>query len=50
MHHAIPQLVELQRLDQSIASLRRDLEGMPKRVRDADAKLTGARSTVTYAK
>lgn len=50
MHHAIPQLVELQRLDQSIASLRRDLEGMPRRVRDADAKLSGARSTVTSAK
>ena len=50
MHHAIPQLVELQRLDQSIASLRRDLEGMPRRVREADAKLTGARSTVTSAK
>jgi predicted nucleic acid-binding Zn-ribbon protein len=50
MHPAIPQLVELQRLDQSIASLRRDLEGMPRRVRDADAKLSGARSTVTSAK
>jgi predicted nucleic acid-binding Zn-ribbon protein len=50
MHHAIPQLVELQRLDQSIASLRRDLEGMPRRVHDADAKLTGARSAVTSAK
>jgi predicted nucleic acid-binding Zn-ribbon protein len=50
MHHAIPQLVELQRLDQSIASLRRDLEGMPRRVYDADAKLTGARSAVTSAK
>jgi uncharacterized protein len=50
MHRAIPQLVELQRLDQSIASLRSELEGMPRRVRDADAKLTGARSAVTSAK
>ena len=50
MHHAIPQLVELQRLDQSVAALRRDLEGMPRRVHDADAKLTGARSAVTSAK
>ena len=50
MHHAIPQLLELQRLDQSIASLRSELDAMPKRVRDADAKLTGARSAVTSAK
>jgi uncharacterized protein len=50
MHHAIPQLLELQRLDQSIASLRSEVDAMPKRVRDADAKLTGARSAVTSAK
>jgi len=50
MHHAIPQLLELQRLDQSIASLRSELDAMPKRVRDADAKLSGARSAVTSAK
>ena len=50
MHHAIPQLLELQRLDQSIASLRTDLDAMPKRARDADAKLTGARAAVTAAK
>jgi predicted nucleic acid-binding Zn-ribbon protein len=50
MHHAIPQLLELQRLDQSIASLRSELDAMPKRVREADAKLTGARSVVTSAK
>lgn len=50
MHHAIPQLLELQRLDLSIASLRSELDGMPKRVRDADAKLAGARSAVTSAK
>ena len=50
MHHAIPQLLELQRLDRSIASLRSELDAMPKRVRDADAKLAGARSAVTSAK
>ena len=50
MHHAIPQLLELQRLDQSIASLRSELDVMPKRAREADAKLTGARSAVTAAK
>jgi len=50
MHRAIPQLLELQRLDQSIASLRSELEAMPKRVRDADAKLAGARAAVSTAK
>ena len=50
MHPAIPQLVELQRLDQTIASLRADLEGLPKRLREADAKLNGARAAVAAAK
>lgn len=50
MHHAIPQLLELQRLDQSIASLRNELDAMPKRVRDADAKVASARSAVSSAK
>ena len=50
MHPAIPQLVELQRIDQNLAVLRADLEGMPKRLREADAKLNGARTAVTTAK
>jgi len=50
MHPAIPQLLELQRLDQIIASLRADLEGLPKRMREADAKLNGARAAVAAAK
>jgi uncharacterized protein len=50
MHPAIPQLVDLQRLDQMIASLRTDLEGLPKRLREAEAKLNGARAAVTAAK
>lgn len=50
MHPAIPQLLELQRLDQIIASSRADLEGLPKQLREADAKLNGARSAVTSAK
>jgi predicted nucleic acid-binding Zn-ribbon protein len=50
MHPAIPQLLEVQRLDQTIASLRADLESLPKRLRDADAKLNGARDAVTAAK
>lgn len=50
MHPAIPQLLEVQRLDQTIASLRADLESLPKRLRDADAKLNGARTAVGAAK
>jgi len=50
MHPAIPQLIELQRLDQTIASLRSDLEGLPKQLREADAKLNGARAAVAAAK
>ncbi len=50
MHPAIPRLLEMQRLDQIIASLRADLESLPKRLRDADAKLSGARAAVTAAK
>jgi hypothetical protein len=50
MHPAIPQLLELQRLDQIIASSRADLDGLPKQLREADAKLNGARLAVTSAK
>jgi len=50
MHSAIPHLIELQRVDQLIAGLRADLESFPKRLRDADAKLNGARAAVTAAK
>jgi predicted nucleic acid-binding Zn-ribbon protein len=50
MHHAIPQLLELQRLDQIVAKLRADLDGLPKQLREADAKLNGARAAVTSAK
>jgi uncharacterized protein len=50
MHPAIPQLVELQRVDQIIASLRADLETLPKRLKEADSKLNGARTAVTSAK
>lgn len=50
MHPAIPQLVELQRVDQSIASLRADLETLPKRLKEAEAKLAGARTAVSSAK
>lgn len=50
MNPSIPQLLELQRLDQTTASLRSDLEGLPKRLREADTKLNGARAAVTSAK
>jgi predicted nucleic acid-binding Zn-ribbon protein len=50
MHPAIPQLLELQRLDQVIATLRADLDRLPKQLREADAKLNGARAAVTAAK
>jgi hypothetical protein len=50
MHPAIPQLLELQRLDGIIASARAELDGLPKQLREADAKLNGARAAVTAAK
>lgn len=49
MHPAIPLLIELQRLDNEIASLRANLESAPKRIRENDAQLTGARAAVAAA-
>src|SRR5713101_2828049 len=50
MHPAIPRLVELQRVDHQIAVLRAELEGFPKRIREAETKLGGARADVASAK
>jgi predicted nucleic acid-binding Zn-ribbon protein len=50
MHSAIPHLIELQRVDHLIAALRAELDAFPKRVREADAKLNGARAAVAVAK
>jgi len=50
MNPAIPQLLELQRLDQRIAALRAELDTFPKRIKDADAILSGARSGLAVAK
>ncbi len=50
MHPAIPHLIELQRVDHLIAALRAELEAFPKRIREADAKLSGARAAVAAAK
>ncbi len=50
MHPAIPHLVEVQRVDSQIAVLRAELESFPKRIREADAKLSGTRKEVAAAK
>jgi predicted nucleic acid-binding Zn-ribbon protein len=50
MHPAIPHLIELQRVDHQIAVLRAELEGFPKRIRDAEIKLGSARAEVASAK
>lgn len=50
MHPAIPHLVELQRVDHQIAGLRAELESYPKRIREADSKLTSARAELAAAK
>jgi uncharacterized protein len=50
MHPAIPHLVEVQRVDTQIAALRAELESFPKRIREAEAKLSGARDEVAAAK
>ena len=43
-------MIELQRVDHLIAGLRADLDAFPKRLRDAEAKLNGARAAVAAAK
>jgi predicted nucleic acid-binding Zn-ribbon protein len=50
MHSAIPHLIDLQRVDTSIAGLRAELDSFPKRLRDADTKLSGAKAAVTSGK
>src|ERR1700739_1112801 len=50
MNPAIPQMLELQRLDQITAALRSELECIPKRWREADAKLPGDRTALAAAK
>src|SRR5215469_1283665 len=50
MHPAIPHLIELQRVDHQIALLHSELESFPKRLREADTKLTGARADLATAK
>ena len=50
MHPAIPHLLELQAADQHISALRAELDSFPRRIREADLKLTGARKAVATAR
>jgi uncharacterized protein len=50
MHPAIPRLLELQTVDQHIAAVRAELDSYPKRIQEADLKLTGARKAVAAAR
>jgi predicted nucleic acid-binding Zn-ribbon protein len=50
VHPAIPLLLQLQKTDQEIAAFRAEIEAAPKRIREVDAKLTGARSALAAAK
>ena len=50
MHPAIPLLLQLQKTDQEIAAVRAELDAAPRRIRELDSKLTGARAAVAAAK
>jgi len=50
VHPAIPQLLQLQKTDQEIAVFRAELDAAPKRIRELEYKLTGARNAVAAAK
>jgi predicted nucleic acid-binding Zn-ribbon protein len=49
MHPAIPHLVELQRVDLQIAGLRAELESLPKSMKEANLKISGAQGGVVAA-
>src|ERR1700693_676381 len=50
MHPAIPHLIELQRVDLNIGALRAEIDSYPKRIQEADTRLSGARAAVAVAK
>src|ERR1700738_2616976 len=50
MHPAIPHLIELQRVDHNVGALRAEIDSYPKRIQEADSKLSGARAAVAAAK
>jgi len=50
MHPSIPHLLDLQSVDQRIAAVRGEIDSFPKKVLEADAKLTAARAALAAAK
>jgi uncharacterized protein len=50
MHPAIPRLIDLQAVDHHIAAVRAEMDSFPKRILEADHKLSGARAVVAAAK
>jgi uncharacterized protein len=50
MHPAIPRLVDVQEVDHKIATFQAELNAIPQKVRDMDARLAGAREDVRAAK
>jgi uncharacterized protein len=50
MHPSIPHLLDLQSVDQRIAAVRAEIDSLPKKVLEADAKLASARHAVAAAK
>jgi predicted nucleic acid-binding Zn-ribbon protein len=50
MHPAIPRLIDLQAVDHHVAAVRAEMDSFPKRILEADAKLSGARAAVAAAK
>ncbi len=50
MHPSIPRLLDLQNVDHRIAAVRAEMDSFPKRILEADAKLSGARAAVAAAK
>ena len=50
MHPAIPLLLQLQKTDQEIAVFRAELDAAPKRIRELDSKLAGARAALAAAR
>jgi predicted nucleic acid-binding Zn-ribbon protein len=50
VHPAIPLLLELQKTDNEIATLRASIEAAPKRIRENEAKLTASRTATAAAK
>jgi predicted nucleic acid-binding Zn-ribbon protein len=50
MHPSIPHLLDLQNIDHRITAVRAEIDSFPKKVLEADAKLSNARAAVAAAK